>query len=162
MSADRFVHYGTHYGLVTRKSAGVYGEVELYDIGEDTLVGARYSDNSRQAHPYSWHPGIARLLATHVREKPRLKKSGDKPQLKHVHAPYQPPTRPKLAKHPGGDLGMIADAMLAPVRQRRKERDAVEVVHRIARAIDQIHPLDNVAEAELVAARPHIKKKRHG
>lgn len=75
MSMESFVKHGHHYGVVYTKPGGAYGgEIEICDIGEPGLVGAIYSDGSYQAQPYSWHHGIERRLATHVRQKPQLKK----------------------------------------------------------------------------------------
>ena len=93
MSIEAFVLHGYHYGLVKQVPGGPYGgDIELFDIGEEGLVGARYSDNSRQAHPLRWHPGVERALANHVRVRPKLRRR-DEPESRETV-----PAKPRFKK----------------------------------------------------------------
>ena len=75
MSAELFVHYGDHRGLLTTVEAKIGTErlpwpIELYDIGSDTEIGVKYPDNACQAQPLSWWPEIEKKLAAHRQEHP--------------------------------------------------------------------------------------------
>jgi hypothetical protein len=173
MSIEGFVKHGYNYGLLQTKPAGVYGEVQVYDIGVEGTVGVRYSDNSRQAQPHSWHSGIERLLAAHVREKPTLRKKEQ-----------QLPERPRLSRKADdpdvdaengdrsfhGPRSKIPEGMhestegkpkLPPPRKMRPS-EIVAAAQRNHEAINPTSLEDLVPKAELAAARPHLKGKRHG
>lgn len=88
MSIEGFIHHGYHRGLIMSRDTGApFGEIKLYDIGEETLVGAEYDDRSRQAQPLAWHPGAARALKHHREnegdtERPTLRKQqSERPTL---------------------------------------------------------------------------------
>ncbi len=118
----------------------------------------------------------------HVREKPSLKKKAERPRLRaHVE---DMPARPTLKQPPpkkmndeerveaaqrNHDAIQSTELVQQPARIHRpgQPQTVVEVVYAIARVVGQPerpklrkanNPLDNVAPAELAAARPHIKK----
>lgn len=104
MSVEGFVQHGYHYGLIrTKETESPYGEIKLYDIGVDNLVGAEYvQDRSRQAHPLSWHPGVQRDLLKHRSERhtrPSLRNKERVDTTPHTAAmPTQDNTRPRLGR----------------------------------------------------------------
>ncbi len=87
MSIHGFVQGGDHRGFLgTKDGSAAYGcpwEIKIYDIGEDTVVGAEYPDGARQAQPLTWQSADIRraLEEAHAakRERPTLKK---RPTLK--------------------------------------------------------------------------------
>lgn len=97
MSVSGFVVHGYHRGLVmTRDGGSPFGEIRLYDIGEDDLVGAQYViDGTKQAQPLHWHPGIERALKHHRggdgTARPTLRKSRVEPSARSAStAPSEP------------------------------------------------------------------------
>lgn len=76
MSIEAFVRWGAARRLIGERDGGVYGKVQLFDIGLKDYVGARYPDGSDQAHPAVWYPrDLQRKLEESLRTpvgRPRL------------------------------------------------------------------------------------------
>lgn len=132
MSVEGFIAHGYHRGFVMARDGGhPFGEIKLYDIGEEGLIGAQYVlDGSRQAQPMAWHHGIERALRKHreenntLRPSLRNKQKVDPPQ-RAVRDPM--PTiatqRPTLRKASSMDYGSAEPPADVPrPHLRRKQR----------------------------------------
>ena len=60
MSVKGFVMHGRSFKQVGVRHSGTYGDIKLFDIGEEELIGAEYPDGSRQAQPLTWWDKNAR------------------------------------------------------------------------------------------------------
>jgi len=112
MSIEAFVKHGSARRQIGDKNGGVYGPIQLFDIGEENCVGAKYADGSCQAHPLGWYPRTvadalkqSQTTAQRARLPEAVPVSNGRPRLNPVR-----PARPTLPQFPPAELEAAAKA----------------------------------------------------